>query len=224
MNLLDALVAALLSDYSRIIVVRKVFLLGMAAVVQYPYLGSRPFVWIYLLFSINLLGQICLLFLLGTLLFSNEVHPRKVHLINLLVATVIYGIGPWFLVYSGQLQDPTPGWGYCLFTASFKHGGDTMVITATLALTIELFATTRKISTSASRTERLRTYVLAFLPYFTFVLWMLITVAVGVITPSRVQHQDNRYYCVISSAWLGSSVEIYAVACDLVVIALEVYP
>ncbi|TFK47378.1 hypothetical protein OE88DRAFT_1772122 [Heliocybe sulcata] len=200
----------------------------MSDPVKYPYLGSQPFVWLHLLFSFTLIGQASVLFLLLTLVVSKNVRARKVHFINLVIATVIYGIGPWFLLYSGQLTDRNPGWGYCLFSASFKHGSDTMLfreISAILALVVELFCTTRINLSTRSSAVKARTYILGIYPYFSFVLWTLITVAVaaGPGNRWRVQHHDNMFYCTVKSTWLGRAVEIYATASDLVVIVLEAW-
>lgn len=65
--------------------------------ILYPHLGPHPIALINASFILVTLGQVCLTFLIGTLLFSPYVKKRNATLINLLVLTVFASVPPALL-------------------------------------------------------------------------------------------------------------------------------
>jgi hypothetical protein len=68
-----------------------------AARLLYPSLGPMPLVLINACFVLITLGQVSLILLLGTLLFSPYVRARNVTLLNLLALTILTSVPPGIL-------------------------------------------------------------------------------------------------------------------------------
>lgn len=68
-----------------------------AARIQYPLLGTNPIAFINTTFVFVTFGQVSLILLIGTLLFSPYVYKRNATLINLLALTVIASVPPAIL-------------------------------------------------------------------------------------------------------------------------------
>lgn len=63
----------------------------------YPLLGPNPIALIDVSFILVTIGQVSLVLLLGTLLFSSNVRGRNLTLLNLLAITIFVSIPPALL-------------------------------------------------------------------------------------------------------------------------------
>lgn len=71
--------------------------IAQEALELYPLLGPNPLALINLNFILVTIGQVCLVFLVGTLLFSPYVRGRNATLLNLLVLTIFQSVPPGIL-------------------------------------------------------------------------------------------------------------------------------
>ena len=150
------------------------------AKILYPNLGPNPIALVNASFILVTIGQVSLVFIIGTLLFSPYVKRRNITLINLLVVSVFVSIPPALLqvvstfltaillnhhprYYAGHILDPDPPFGLCLTQAIFQYGSDPMFIIASLALIVELFTETRLLPIRLPRQYR-RSFVSMPLP------------------------------------------------------------
>lgn len=68
-----------------------------AARILYPSLGSSPLTLINVGFVLITLGQVSLVLLIGTLMFSPYVRTRNATLLNLLALTILVSVPPAIL-------------------------------------------------------------------------------------------------------------------------------
>ena len=115
---------------------------------MYPLLGSNPMVIINVCFSLMAVGDMLLILLLGTLLWSPRarVRRRNASLINLLVVTILASVPPALLYvsqrhpkiitpdmifhsfYGQQILNKCPPHILCFTQAILKHGTDSMYV------------------------------------------------------------------------------------------------
>jgi len=189
--------------------------------ILYPLLGPDPVAFINATFVMVTVGQISLIFLLGTLLLSPYVQGRNLTMLNLLALTIFASIPPAILYYSGHVLDPNPSWNLCLTQAIFKHGSDPMFITASLALIVELLVETRLLAIRVRR--KVRTSLLVALPYIVFFIFAIWAGALGASNPSIVKHQPNTLYCSVSYVAFGRGIDILCAVIVLFTISIEIF-
>ncbi|KAI0347988.1 hypothetical protein BDW22DRAFT_40477 [Trametopsis cervina] len=187
----------------------------------YPLLGPNPIALIDVSFILVTIGQVSLVLLLGTLLFSSNVRGRNLTLLNLLAITIFVSIPPALLYYGGQILNPTPPFGLCLAQAIFNHGANAMFITASFSLIIELLIVTRLLDIRIR--QSVRTVILLALPYVVFLFFAVWAGILGYHNPSIVEHQKNQLYCTISYVAFCRGIDIFNAVTVVFTIGLEIF-
>ncbi|CAL1694360.1 unnamed protein product [Somion occarium] len=193
-----------------------------AAKTMYPLLGPDPVTLINVCFIFVTLGDVLLLLLIGTLLFSNRVRRRNASLINLLVVTILCSIPPAMLYFGQEIMNPHPPIGLCFTQAILKHGTDPMFVIASLALVIEFLQGTGVVILRFITLRQLRVPLLVALPYITFLVFSTITAALGGSNLKKVKHKSSQLYCTVDYAALTHGVEFFSVVVVVVTVALEI--
>ncbi|KAI0690736.1 hypothetical protein BC835DRAFT_1417574 [Cytidiella melzeri] len=191
------------------------------AKIIYPLLGPDPVALINADFVLVMLGQVSLVLLLGTLMFSPYVRSRNATLLNLLFLTVFVSVPPAILYYSGHALNPDPPFGLCLVQAIFEHGSEPMFIFASLALIIELLVETHLLDIRIHRPIRIA--LLVALPYFVFFVFFFWALILGTTNPSMVKHQPNQLYCTVAYVAFCRGIDILNAVVVVSTIALELF-
>ncbi|KAK7686640.1 hypothetical protein QCA50_010240 [Cerrena zonata] len=189
---------------------------------MYPLLGRSPMVLINFCFVLVTVGDILLILLLGTLLFSERVRRRNLSLINLLVVTIIASVPPALLYYGQEILNRRPPHALCFSQAILKHGTDPMFVIASLALVIEFLQGTGKMVLRFIQKHHYRVAVLVAMPYITFIIFATITAILGAVFPTRVRHKKSQVACTVNFPALTHSVEFFSVLAVLITLAIEI--
>ncbi|KAI0081183.1 hypothetical protein K474DRAFT_1695307 [Panus rudis PR-1116 ss-1] len=188
---------------------------------MYPFLGVNPTTLIFASFTITIVGDFLLVTLLATLMFGHGVRKRNATLLNLLAVSVLVSVPPELLFVAGQDTNPVPPKGLCLTQAVLKHGSDPMFVVASLALVIEFLQATGVVILRWVLFLIKVPYLIA-LPYITFAIFAIITLALGVAHPQEVKHEHSKLYCSIETPFIAHGIDIFSVVIAIFTIGGEV--
>ncbi|KAJ4500025.1 hypothetical protein C8R41DRAFT_967245 [Lentinula lateritia] len=137
--------------------------------------------------------------LLAIVLLSKRVqrHPTFV---NLLIVFMVVGI-----VYAGKASGPEPSPALCLAQAALLYGmpGMQVIITsvAVFALVFQMFIVIRAAfyKQPSRDTHFVRIWVMIIAPYAVWIVFIVVTVFVGVGEPANVSRDRRFFYCSVKS-------------------------
>ncbi|KAJ3936906.1 MAG: hypothetical protein NXY57DRAFT_1034949 [Lentinula lateritia] len=163
--------------------------------------------------------------LLAIVLLSKRVqrHPTFV---NLLIVFMVVGI-----VYAGKASGPEPSPALCLAQAALLYGMPGMqVIITSVAVFALVFQSSERLSTS-SQAETHTSYVsgwfgskMIIAPYAVWIVFIVVTVFVGVGEPANVSRDRRFFYCSVKSDALTGTLTIFAAVVLLATLILEGNP
>ncbi|KAJ3482945.1 hypothetical protein NLI96_g6629 [Meripilus lineatus] len=191
---------------------------------MYPLFGRDPFAFLLACFVLNIIGQITLLALIVTFLFSKRIRKRNATLTNLLIVAVLASIPRDLLFYSmPNLGNPNPPHPLCLTQGVLTIGSDPMYSLASLALVINFVQSVNASVPKYLDKDHLKSPLLVAMPYTVFLLLGAVAgVLVRVIHPDPdVIHHKNRNFCAINISWLNRTVNIFPVVIMVITLLLE---
>ncbi|KAJ4492826.1 hypothetical protein C8J55DRAFT_533741 [Lentinula edodes] len=161
--------------------------------------------------------------LLAIVLLSKRVqrHPTFV---NLLIVFMVVGI-----VYAGKASGPEPSPALCLAQAALLYGmpGMQVIITsvAVFALVFQMFIVIRAAfyKQPSRDTHFVRIWVMIIAPYAVWIVFIVVTVFVGVGEPANVSRDRRFFYCSVKSDALTGTLTIFAAVVLLATLILEAW-
>ncbi|KZS88780.1 hypothetical protein SISNIDRAFT_253886 [Sistotremastrum niveocremeum HHB9708] len=166
-------------------------------------LGPNPRALQLVWFSLLILGQAGLAFLLMTFYLSRSLCPRMPVLYNLVLlsflATPIYLI----LFYSNEYMNTNPPYSLCLVQAIFKHGIDPAFL---LASFLHVFETWQNASRGPVQQthSKARQRIILGLPHLNFVVASISTAVMGTRFPEKVARGGHSFFCTINDGPFGT--------------------
>ncbi|KAJ3892772.1 hypothetical protein GG344DRAFT_44703, partial [Lentinula edodes] len=159
--------------------------------------------------------------LLAIVLLSKRVqrHPTFV---NLLIVFMVVGISSSLLVYAGKASGPEPSPALCLAQAALLYGMPGMQVIIKFQMFIVIRAAFYK---KPSRdTHFVRIWVMIIAPYAVWIVFIVVTVFVGVGEPANVSRDRRFFYCSVKSDALTGTLTIFAAVVLLATLILEGNP
>ncbi|KIK65632.1 hypothetical protein GYMLUDRAFT_240138 [Collybiopsis luxurians FD-317 M1] len=163
--------------------------------------------------------------LLAAVLFSNRVqrHPT---FINLLIVFMIVGISSSLLAYAGRTTGPEPSYALCLIQASLLYGMPAITSLAAFFLVLQMFLVIRAAFYKQNYREQdhvVRLWMMIILPYAAWVLFIVATVFVGAVNPSKVSRDRRFFYCSVKSDGLTDTLTLFSAVVLFATLVLEVW-
>ncbi|GAV99494.1 hypothetical protein LENED_000954 [Lentinula edodes] len=178
--------------------------------------------------------------LLAIVLLSKRVqrHPTFV---NLLIVFMVVGISSSLLVYAGNASGPEPSPALCLAQAALLYGmpGITSVAVFALVFQVALGPYFRILLTQKFQmfiviraafykqpsrdTHFVRIWVMIIAPYAVWIVFIVVTVFVGVGEPANVSRDRRFFYCSVKSDALTGTLTIFAAVVLLATLILEAW-
>ncbi|KZS89441.1 hypothetical protein SISNIDRAFT_552033 [Sistotremastrum niveocremeum HHB9708] len=155
-----------------------------------------------------LVGQLGLLAILLTYMFSRTIAPPNPFILNFLFVSLICTFSQLILLYTGEWMSPNPTHG-CAFQAIFKHGADAAFLMSVFLVVVETFVSTLKGPQDKKRSRLLQYFLLA-LPYINGGVTALISGVIVYKNPSSAIRDEHAFYCTINNNPFGTFLEAEA--------------
>ncbi|KAI0361071.1 hypothetical protein OH77DRAFT_1585244 [Trametes cingulata] len=189
---------------------------------MYKGLGDDPSVLINAAFALTTIGQLALLVLFLTLLFSSAVSKRNAMLLNVLAISFLGTIPHCLLMYAGMIYNPKPPTALCAAQAALLEGVQCMFAMVSLSLVVDLLVESQVVSFEATNLKCLRAALIA-LPYVTFVVHVSVVAAFGAVHPEQIRHMPNDLACTLHNFTFITTMQIVISAVVVLALSLMTY-
>ncbi|KZT39163.1 hypothetical protein SISSUDRAFT_665571 [Sistotremastrum suecicum HHB10207 ss-3] len=171
-------------------------------------LGPHPQTVVALWLGLLLAGQVGLLLLLLTIIFSTTLPPRLPVLLNFILISFLGTPVQLILFYTGQILNPVVPYEICLTQTVLKHAVDAAFFPALLLFTIECYRSAAH-GPKPYQISTMRNSVLLSLPYLHAIPWGLAVLIVGIRYPNKVSRELHGHFCSLAdnSMGLASTIE-----------------
>ncbi|KAJ3906026.1 hypothetical protein F5879DRAFT_683626 [Lentinula edodes] len=125
-------------------------------------------------------------------------HPTFV---NLLIVFMVVGISSSLLVYAGKASGPEPSPALCLAQAALLYGMPGITSVAVFALVFQMFIVIRAAfyKQPSRDTHFVRIWVMIIAPYAVWIVFIVVTVFVGVGEPANVSRDRRFFYFLLAT-------------------------